>query len=222
MDCKRVEETISMYIENELPEDQYNAISRHMEQCDTCRILKNQVEELLYAFPDLEEEVPFYLRNRLYYIPESQEVEDQNESSLYFLKWVAAAIGTFVLFLNLFFFTNLYPPANRVLHTAVSKVKTFTVKAGAFFERAKESKDLMVSTLLKDKDRDDEEDDIEIDVDSEFGVQDENEEDKTVQGKNDEQKNHKQKNDDSTNIKDPKKEESTKKENAKENGGQND
>jgi hypothetical protein len=156
MDCKQVEELISMYIECEVADELHQEITLHLEQCAECSRLKNEVEELLYVFPELEEEVPFFLKNRLYYIPESQEVEILPESRFYYLKWVAAAIGTFVLFLNLFYFTNLYPPANRLLHTAVSKVETFTVQAGAFFEKVKESKDLMIFSIFKsDKDKED-------------------------------------------------------------------
>jgi hypothetical protein len=130
----------------------------HLEQCGSCSRLKEKVEELMYAFPDLEEEVPFFLKNRLHYIPESQQVIEMPESRFYYLKWVAAAIGTFVLFLNLFYFTNIYPPANRFLHTAVSKIETFTVETGAFFERLKESKNFVVFSFLKG-DSDDEDED---------------------------------------------------------------
>ncbi|MCP5054698.1 MAG: hypothetical protein GY940_46465 [bacterium] len=149
MKCKNVEELISMYIEGEVPEETDKEISLHLEQCPRCRQLKETVEELLGVFPELEEEVPFFLKNRLYYIPESQEVEELPESRFHYLKWVAAAIGTFVLFLNLFYFTNIYPPAHRFLHTAVSKIQTFTVETGAFFERLKESKSLTVFSLFE-------------------------------------------------------------------------
>ena len=103
MNCKRVEELLSMYIENELPGELHREISLHLEHCGQCRVLKEKIEELIYVFPDLEEEVPFFLKNRLYYIPESQAViEERRESEFFYLKWLAAAIGTFVLFLNLF------------------------------------------------------------------------------------------------------------------------
>jgi Putative zinc-finger len=156
MDCKQVEELMSMYIECEVSEELQRDISLHLEQCAQCRELKEEVEELLYVFPDLEEDVPFFLKNRLYYIPESQEVEIISESNFNYVKWVAAAIGTFVLFLNMFYFTNIYPPANRLMHTAVSKVETFAVQAGAFFEKVKESKNLMIFSIFKsDKDKED-------------------------------------------------------------------
>jgi predicted anti-sigma-YlaC factor YlaD len=77
MNCKRVEDLLSMYIENELPGELHREISLHLEHCDQCRVLREKIEELIYVFPELEEEVPFFLKNRLYYIPESQEVMEE-------------------------------------------------------------------------------------------------------------------------------------------------
>jgi hypothetical protein len=44
------------------------------------------------------------------------------------------------LFMNLFYFTNIYPSANRVLHLAVAEIQKFVVETGAFFEKIKESR----------------------------------------------------------------------------------
>ncbi len=143
MDCTQVSELISMYIEGEVSAEIHTEMSQHLEQCTPCRLLKEKVEELLYAFPALEEEVPFFLKNRLYYIPESQQIEELPESKFFYLKWVAAAIGPLILFLNLFYFTNINPPANRFLHNMVSKIETLTVEVGAFFTRLKESKTIL-------------------------------------------------------------------------------
>ena len=140
MNCTRVEDYLSMYIEKDLPSELHREISLHLEHCDQCKVLKEKIEELIYVFPDLEEEVPFFLKNRLYYIPESQAVmEERRESKFFYLKWLAAAIGTFVLFLNLFYFTNIYPPAKRMLHSMVARIKTFTVETGAFIDEVRAS-----------------------------------------------------------------------------------
>ena len=155
MDCLQVEELMSLYLENEVSEELHQEITDHIEQCQVCKELKEQVEELLFVFPELEEEVPFFLKNRLHYIPESQQVIELPESRFYYMKWVAAAIGTFVLFLNLFYFTNIYPPANRFLHLTVSKLETLTVETGAFFERMKESKDFFLFSFFKGSSDDD-------------------------------------------------------------------
>ncbi len=150
MDCKRVEDLLSMYIENELPKELHREISLHLEHCDQCRVLKEKIEELIYVFPDLEEEVPFFLKNWLYYIPESQAVmEERRESKFFYLKWLAAAIGTFVLFLNLFYFTNIYPPAKRMLHSMVARIKTFTVETGAFIDEVRASDGASLFSVFK-------------------------------------------------------------------------
>jgi hypothetical protein len=150
MNCKQVEDLLSMYIENELPEKLHREISLHLEHCDQCGVLKEKIEELIYVFPELEEEVPFFLKNRLYYIPESQEVmEERRESKFFYLKWLAAAIGTFVLFLNLFYFTNIYPPAKRMLHSVVAQIKTFTVETGAFIEEVRASDGAALFSMFK-------------------------------------------------------------------------
>ena len=142
MDCTHVEDLISGYIENELPPELHKEVFLHLETCKSCGLLKEKVEELMYSFQELEEEVPFFVRNRLYYIPESQHNRIEMENERQYLKWMAAMIGAFVLFLNLFYFTNIYPPANRVLHEMVSGIKTLSVKTEAIYEKVKESNTL--------------------------------------------------------------------------------
>jgi hypothetical protein len=53
------------------------------------------------------------------------------------------------LFLNLFYFTNLYPPAKQVLHSVTSEVKVFTVQAGAFIQKVAEGKGMFLFSLFK-------------------------------------------------------------------------
>jgi predicted anti-sigma-YlaC factor YlaD len=150
MNCQQVEDLISLYIENELSQELHREISLHLEHCQSCRQLKEKVEELVNTFPGLEEEVPFFLKNRLYYIPESQEIlAERVESKYYYMKWLAAAIGTVVMLLNLFYFTNIYPPAKRLLHSMVAQMKTFTVETGAFIDEVKESDGAALLSLLK-------------------------------------------------------------------------
>ncbi|MCI0471941.1 MAG: zf-HC2 domain-containing protein [Candidatus Aminicenantes bacterium] len=146
MDCQKIEDLLSAYIENDLAQQRRHEVTRHLEQCENCRRLKEKMETLMHSFPDLEEDVPFFLKNRLLYI---QEAQQDNESKYYYLKWVAAVIGTFILFLNLFYFTNIYPPANRALHATVSHIETIFVKTEALFEQLKESKNLLFSSFSK-------------------------------------------------------------------------
>lgn len=151
MDCIKVEDILSDYLENEISEDLHKEVSLHLETCASCMALKEKIEELVNFFPELEEDVPFFLKNRLYYIPESQEEDDYTDAKYSYLRWVAAVIGTFVLFLNLFYFTNLYPPANRTLHSVVSKVKGITVDTGEFFQEVADSKGMSLLNIFKKK-----------------------------------------------------------------------
>ncbi|MCP4218873.1 MAG: zf-HC2 domain-containing protein [bacterium] len=143
MDCKQVEDLLSEYIENELSPEVYKEVTVHMERCLSCSVIKRQMEEMLYSFSDLEEEVPFFLRNRLFCVPESQENIVRIEEPQGYLKWVAAIIGIFALFLNVFYHSNIFPPANRMLHTVVSEIKVLAVQGEAFYEKVKESKSVL-------------------------------------------------------------------------------
>ena len=138
MDCKAIEDLMSRYVENDVDKETKKMISLHIKQCTGCGQLKEKIEELMYTLPELEEEIPFFLKNRLLYMPESQAVM-RNKAPV--LKWVAAMIGTMVLFLNLFYFTNIFPPANKVLHTLVAKIEKIAVQTEAFFDRFKEAED---------------------------------------------------------------------------------
>jgi len=99
---------------------------------------------------DLQEEVPFFLKNRLFNIPEISEKKKVNKI-IYFPKWLAAAVGTIILFLNLFYFTNIFPSVNREMHSVVSSIETFVVHTGGWFEKIKESKDLLLFTFFNKK-----------------------------------------------------------------------
>jgi len=138
MDCKKIEELISRFIENDVSEDLHKSISLHLRECSKCRLLKNKIEELISYSQELDENVPFYVKNRLYYINEQKEKKIKRNI---YLKWIAATIGTVVLFLNLFYFTNIFPAANRTLHLMVSEIEKFAVNTEAFIEKMKESKD---------------------------------------------------------------------------------
>lgn len=144
MECKNVEKNISLYLENDLPQEQFGEITSHLKSCPACSELKERMEKLINMIPELEEEVPFFLKNRLYYIPES--IDAKPEKYFYF-KWVAAVLGVFVLFLNIFYFTNILPPANRALHAIVAGVERLAVETEAFFEKMRESKDMYAISL---------------------------------------------------------------------------
>jgi len=148
--CREIELLLSAYVENELSREEAAGISEHLGNCPDCLAKKEKIEELISRLSDLQEEVPFFLKNRLYNIPEIIE-KRAPVKLLVFPKWLAAAIGTIILFLNLFYFTNIFPPGNRTLHSFVSSVEKIVVKSGGWIERIKESKELLFFTLFNKK-----------------------------------------------------------------------
>lgn len=145
--CRDIEALLSAYLENELSREAASEVDAHLDECPACRAKKEKMEEIIFSLSDLQEEVPFFLKNRLYNIPEIVERKPVGRI-IYFPKWLAAAVGTVILFLNLFYFTNVFPPANREMHSVVSSVEKFIVRTGGWFERIKESKDLLFFTFF--------------------------------------------------------------------------
>ncbi len=129
---------MSDFHENNLGKILSDKLSEHLKGCDKCRNLEEKIFRLKSSLPDLNEEVPFFLKNRLYYIAETEKKgQIKNYAAL---KWLAAMIGVTVLFLNLFYFTNIYPSANKMLHKTVSRIENFIVEAKVFIEQIGGSK----------------------------------------------------------------------------------
>lgn len=148
--CREIESLLSAYLENELPKEEAKRVAEHLKECPECLNKKETIEELIYKLSDLQEEVPFFLKNRLYNIPEIDE-KKKPAKLFYFPKWVAAAVGTVILFLNLFYFTNIFPPINREMHSFVYSVEKLVVRTGGWFEKIKESKELLFFTFFNKK-----------------------------------------------------------------------
>ena len=148
--CKEIESSLSAYLENELSAAESGNVTRHLAECPACLDLKEKIEEIVLKLSDLQEEVPFFLKNRLLNIPEISGKKKFAEI-IYFPKWLAAAVGTIILFLNLFYFTSIFPSVNREMHAVVGSIETFVVKTGGWFEKIKESKDLLLFTFFNKK-----------------------------------------------------------------------
>ena len=148
--CKEIESLLSVFLENELSPAEAKNITEHLAACPHCLDLKEKLEEILLKMADLQEDVPFFLKNRLFNIPEISE-KKKFAKIIYFPKWLAAAVGTIILFLNLFYFTNIFPSVNREMHSVVGSIETFVVKTGGWFEKIKESKDLLLFTFFNKK-----------------------------------------------------------------------
>lgn len=148
--CREIQSLLSAYLENDLAKEELEDISTHLNGCSECFGKKEKMEEMIFKLSDLQEEVPFFLKNRLLNIPDMIE-KKKAVASPYFPKWLAAAVGTIILFLNLFYFTNIFPPMNREVHSVVSSIENFFVKTGGWFEKVKESKELLFFTFFNKK-----------------------------------------------------------------------
>ena len=148
--CREIEALLSAYLENELSREDAAFVAAHLGTCPDCQAKKEKIEEIIFRLSDLQEEVPFFLKNRLYNIPETSEKKSPAKV-LYFPKWLAAAVGTVILFLNLFYFTNIFPPVNREMHAFVSSVEKIVVQTGGWLEKIKESKELLFFTFFNRK-----------------------------------------------------------------------
>ncbi len=148
--CREIEALLSAYLENELSREDAAIVAAHLGACPACQAKKEKIEEIIFRLSDLQEEVPFFLKNRLYNIPETIDKKSPAKV-LYFPKWLAAAVGTVILFLNLFYFTNIFPPVNREMHAFVSSVEKIVVQTGGWFEKIKESKELLFFTFFNKK-----------------------------------------------------------------------
>jgi predicted anti-sigma-YlaC factor YlaD len=148
--CHEIESLLSAYLENDLSPAESDQVGQHLADCPRCLLLKEKLEDMLLKMSELQEEVPFFLKNRLFNIPEFSE-KKKIAKIIYFPKWLAAAVGTVILFLNLFYFTNIFPQVNREMHAVVGSIETFVVQTGGWFEKIKESKDLLLFTFFNKK-----------------------------------------------------------------------
>lgn len=167
--CKDIENLLSAYLENELAAADAARVAEHLASCRHCLDLKEKMEEIMLRMADLQEEVPFFLKNRLFNIPEISEKES-TAKIIFFPKWLAAAVGTVILFLNLFYFTNIFPSVNREMHALVGSVETFVVRTGGWLEKIKESKNLFLFTFFNKKTTDSKDEKIDTDFNLEKGL----------------------------------------------------
>ena len=147
MKCNDINNYLSDYLEQNLDHALSKRIADHLRNCESCGRLKERMEQLLTDCTSLNEDIPFFLRNRLYYIPESKTRETKQKH--FYVKWAVAMVGTFLLFLNLFYFTNISPAINRHLHSIVSEIGIIAVQAESIFQKVKVSRNLLLFLSFK-------------------------------------------------------------------------
>ena len=150
MDCIKAEELLSDFIENELSEKLHLEVKEHLTQCQSCNKLSQSIKNLIINGSKLSEELPFYLKNRLLYIPELIELKEEEPDSNQGIKFIAAMIGTVILLLNIFYFTNIYPKGHYFLHKTISKVERFAIDTKTYiFQKESIKNNFLISFLDK-------------------------------------------------------------------------
>ena len=129
MECVMVENVLMDFMERKLDKDQIALIAAHLRKCPACKRLHEKMEWMLLRLADLEEDVPFFLKNRLSIFPSG--LKNGERSGLVSPNGRRRVFGTVILFSNLFYFTNIYPPANKGIHSLVSHVEESSSARGA-------------------------------------------------------------------------------------------
>jgi Putative zinc-finger len=153
MNCDRIEELLSPYLEGELGADDSRLVEEHVKACPDCRRLLaalTETREVLSGFPELE--ISESLRTRLQAIPGKKK---RFSFSLDFLlkpslQPVFATAAVFMTLVSFYLFgpykTAIDRTIDRKVHQGYSRVEKLYVKAGSFRDSLEARKDnLLVS-----------------------------------------------------------------------------
>jgi predicted anti-sigma-YlaC factor YlaD len=148
MKCEFIEDLLSDYIENRVDDKLRFEMQSHFKQCSSCKSLLNSVRKLISDSSHLHKEVPFHIKNRLFYIPEYVALDREPPNKLSNLQLIAAMLATAILLLGVFYKTNIYPEGNYFLHKTLSKVERFAVKTKTYvFKNKKSNKSPLLSFI---------------------------------------------------------------------------
>lgn len=136
MNCDRVAERMSSYLEGELPPDERARFDSHLESCPDCRELLDLMRTARAAMEDIPElEVPPALLHRLRVIP------DRKSGFRASLEWLMRpalqpALGAAAIFMILLSFYAFSPERGRIqkdfdlkFHQGISRVERIWARA---------------------------------------------------------------------------------------------
>ncbi len=142
MNCERIEELLSLYLEGALSPKEKNAVEKHLDSCSACAQLLDALRDTCRALASIPElEVSPGLLSRLAAIPKTKK---KVRFSLDFLlrpslqpAFALAAVGLTLLSFYLF-----HPDKKKIdrtieqqFHLGLSWVEKIYVRAGAFSDR---------------------------------------------------------------------------------------
>lgn len=153
MKCERIEDFLSLYLEDELSSNEAGIVKEHLKKCRSCALLLSSLKETkisLAGFPEID--VPEHLLNRLYVIPGRKK---RFKLSFDFLLRPSLqpllAGGSVLLIITSFYF--FHPDRNlinksidRQIHIGFSKIERIYARTESFANSLEKYKDdLLVS-----------------------------------------------------------------------------
>lgn len=157
MKCKKIEELLSPYLEDELNPEEKGAVTNHLKTCKKCSLLFSLMEETkesLADFPELE--VSENLLDRLYSIPSKKKKFKLRLPNFDFLVRPSLqpvlTVATIVLIMVSFYFfgpnkSSIDKSISRKIHLGYSKIERLYAKAESFTASLGEHKDNILVSL---------------------------------------------------------------------------
>ena len=154
MDCERIEELLSSFLEGELSASEKRLVETHLTACQACSLLYSALQETseaLSGFPEVE--VSESLMSKLYAIPERKKKFSFSFDFLLkpSLQPVFATAAIFLTVLSFYLFNPDKKYFDRTvdqkIHLGYSQVEKLYAKAGSWTDRLVDYKDNVLGSL---------------------------------------------------------------------------
>ncbi len=154
MRCEKIEELLSPYLEDELSQEEKEAVKDHLQTCESCAALLSflkETKESLTAFPQLE--VSQNLLHRLSSIPSKRKRVRLSFDFLLqpSLQPVLAAASILLVLVSFYFFNPdkkfINKSIDRRIHLGFSQVEKLYAEAESFTDSLGEYKDDILVSL---------------------------------------------------------------------------
>lgn len=154
MRCEKIEELLSPYLEDELSQEEKEAVKDHLQTCESCAALLSflkETRESLTGFPELE--VSQNLLNRLSSIPSKKKRFRLSFDFLLqpSLQPVLAAASILLILVSFYLFNPdkkfINKSIDRRIHLGFSKVEKLYARAESFTDSLGEYKDNILVSL---------------------------------------------------------------------------
>lgn len=156
MDCKKIEELLSLYVENELSPGEKRKVKAHLKECPDCSALLSfmkETRESLAGLPELE--VSKKLLQRLYVIPERKQKLRKRFDFLLrpALQPVFAVASVFLILASFYFFhpdrDYINKSIDRQVHLGYSNIQSLFVHAGSLKDELSASTSSFIKSFEK-------------------------------------------------------------------------